>query len=74
MEQPKLEYAPAPCPRCGAENVAQANLDCRPSSDETGEQFCPSTDLPTDNYGRLLFPTPDSLERLDAWIDEQMTE
>lgn len=74
MEQPKLEYAPAPCPRCGAENVESACLDCRPSSDETGEQYCPTTDIVTDGQGRFLFPTAASLSRLDAWIDHQMAD
>lgn len=67
---PEIKFAPAPCPTCGARTTDEAGPICRPSSDETGEVFCPGDR--TDAQGRILQPTPESLAALDAWIDAQV--
>ncbi len=67
---PKIEYAPAPCPGCGARTFKEAETMCRPTSDETGERSCAGTDCPEPAPNDLLmFPTAASLAALDAWCD-----
>lgn len=68
------------CSRCGAATKAQANLDCRPYQDETGEYSCPAdgdghlSDT-FDARGRYVTPTNKSL-RDDAkyWHDLAVSE
>lgn len=64
---PAIQYAAAPCPRCGACNVYEAAAACRPQRDQYGEGTCPSDR--EDEAGNLLHPTPESLAAYDAWID-----
>jgi|DEB0MinimDraft_10_1074344.scaffolds.fasta_scaffold127077_2 hypothetical protein len=70
---PAIEYEIGPCPTCGAANAEQANLDCRPTSDETGEVWCEMTDAPMAPDGSFMVPTAASLARIDDWCDEQAT-
>ena len=66
--QPSLQYAPAPCPSCGARNAGEANGICEATQDETGEWTCPATDCEVDRLGRFCFPTEASIKALDDWI------
>lgn len=66
---PPIQYAPAPCPACGAANVREAALRCKIRFDETGEASCPG-DV-EDPEGRILQPTRESLQALDRWIDAE---
>lgn len=62
---PPLKYAPVPCPTCGATNETDAETMCRPSTDETGEWFCPGEF----RDGVSVQPTEESIRAIDAWID-----
>jgi hypothetical protein len=66
-----LVWAPTACPKCGARTVDEAETRCRPTSDETGEYYCPGGDR-EDEQGRILLPTPESVDAMDAWIAEEM--
>ena len=68
---PSLEFERRACSRCGATNVTEAETKCRPSSDETGEWFCPAGDN-EDAEGYFLRLTEASLAELDAWCERQM--
>lgn len=46
----------------------EADRLCRPSSDETGEQFC---DGRFNEHGMSEVATAESLADLDRWYDEQ---
>jgi hypothetical protein len=67
---PDLEYAPAPCPQCGALTVDEAGTKCTATQGMDGDYHCAGGDR-EDEQGRLLFPTAESLARLYAWYDEQ---
>ena len=62
------DYAPTPCPRCGAATVAEAAMKCLPSQDHTGEYDCPGDRA--DAQGRLLQVSSEAIAREDARFDE----
>jgi hypothetical protein len=62
---PRLDYQPAPCPRCGAATEDDAAALCRPTGDT-----CPAE--MEDVEGRFLFPTAASIEAMDAWAMAQI--
>lgn len=67
---PALELAPSPCPQCGAVTFAEAETKCTATQQMSGDYECPGTDCPDDAPGGLMmFPTEESLARLNAWYD-----
>lgn len=66
--KPALSYQPAPCPRCGARNMEEADQLCRPVEDETGERDC-ATEF--NDGGVSVQPTPESLKAFDDWLDAE---
>jgi hypothetical protein len=62
----------APCPTCGARTEKQAGTRCQAQQDQTGEYWCPGTDVPTDKAGFFLYETAKSIARFDAWIDTRI--
>ncbi len=70
-EQAGIEFAPAPCPRCGATNEDEAGRLCRPQSDQTGERECPGE---FNGAGISVQATPESIAAMDAWIDQQVAK
>jgi hypothetical protein len=64
---PPIVMARGPCPVCGAGTSAAAETACQTARDETGEVYCRG-DSREDSEGFLVFPTPESLAQLDAWI------
>lgn len=67
---PNLEYAIAPCPQCGATDVLDAETKCTATQQMSGDYECAGTDCKEDAQGRFMFPTQESLDRLDRWYDE----
>lgn len=71
-ERPEIIYQAGPCPVCAAHNAAEAEGRCKPSSDETGEYFCPTSDgsdwFKEGPGGAFLFATPASIAAQDAWL------
>ena len=68
---PNPQYMNGPCPDCGASNLDEAAKLCSPSSDETGDRFCPGR---FNERGMSESETPESLSSLDEWCDHQMRE
>lgn len=64
---PSLKYERAPCPACGALTEADAQMMCKPSTDDTGEVSCVGE---FNAQGFSIQPTAASLAAIDRWIDE----
>jgi hypothetical protein len=64
---PAVVLAPAPCPRCGATTDREAETLCKPTLEACDEWTCPGES--SDEEGRLVQPTPESLAAIDAWVD-----
>lgn len=66
--QPKRELKRAPCPRCGARTLRQAETRCRPQRDFTDEYVCPSGDeADVDEHGFFRVETDRYLKKMDEW-------
>jgi hypothetical protein len=70
-QAPAFEMERRPCPRCGATCEDDAGDLCQPSFDETGDACCPA-DQGQDDEGYFLGPTQAYLDRLDAYINEEV--
>lgn len=68
LPMPLVQYAPAPCPKCGAVREEEAETKCKPQSDETGERYCPGE---FDRDGNSVQPTPESIAAIDAWCKNE---
>lgn len=63
---PDLQFAPAPCPQCGAINEDEANDKCTQTQDQTGEYSCAGE---FNDAGQSIQATEASLAAMDQWID-----
>lgn len=62
-----LVFKRAPCSKCGAKTVTEAEKKCIPVQDQTGEYTCPGIDEDADGY--FQSPTTASIKAMDQWID-----
>jgi hypothetical protein len=67
---PGMDYERAPCPRCGATTIVEAETRCRPERDITDEWVCPAGEN-EDAEGYLCQPSAQGIANLNAWVDEQ---
>lgn len=74
MREPSDEYERAPCERCGAATLDEAETRCQPWSDQSGEYYCAVPEDDVDGEGFLLRPTSLFYERMNAWVDEQLAK
>ncbi len=63
---PSLEYVPGACPQCGATTAEEAGPICTATQGMDGDYHCAGSEK-EDDQGRFLYPTPESLARLEAW-------
>ena len=62
---PELKYVREPCHMCGAVTEGEAEMKCRPSTDQTGERYCGCDTFDADGYA--LGPTLESMAAQESW-------
>lgn len=67
---PDLQFAPGPCPQCGAETAIEAEMKCSATQQLDGDYSCAGDDAAEDLHGHFSFPTAASLAALERWYDE----
>lgn len=70
----KPRYAPSACPQCGATNDLDAETLCQATQQMDGDYWCAGSDAQSDDAGRFLFQTPESVAEEARHYDKLMRQ